>query len=166
MSARQFYKVNTETPLTYKYLQSTLQISFFLIVRAVDGDKGINNRVTYSITRGPSYLFDIDATSGTVFTTAQLDREAPDNGDGSFILEITVKEVSKVIPAPSVSTEVTIVVMDVNDETPTFRSSRYVAEINENAAQNTPVTFIGDAIPEVYDHDLVSIWIFLFFLKM
>ncbi|XP_058798620.1 cadherin-23 isoform X2 [Phymastichus coffea] len=127
-----------------------------LQVRAVDGDKGINNQVTYGITRGPQYLFDIDATSGTVFTTAQLDREAPDNSDGSFILEITVREVSKVISAPSVSTEVTIIVMDVNDETPTFRSSRYIAEINENAPQNTPVTFIGDTIPEVYDHDLGS----------
>jgi cadherin 23 len=125
-------------------------------VRAIDGDKGINNRVTYSITRGPHYLFDIDATSGTVFTTAQLDREAPDNSDGSFVLEITVKEVTKVSPAPSVSTEVTVILVDVNDETPTFRSSRYAAEINENAPQNTPVTFIGDVIPEVFDHDLVS----------
>ena len=51
----------------------------------------------------------------------------------------------------------TIILLDVNDETPTFRSSRYIAKINENAPQNTPVTFIGDAIPEVFDHDLVTI---------
>ncbi|OXU32081.1 hypothetical protein TSAR_007838 [Trichomalopsis sarcophagae] len=127
-----------------------------LQVRAIDGDKGINNRVTYDITRGPRHLFDIDATSGTVFTTAPLDREAPDNSDGSFILEITVKEESSVLPTPSVSTEVTIILMDVNDETPTFRSSKYIAEINENAPHNTPVNFIGDAIPEVFDHDLGS----------
>ncbi|XP_011499950.1 PREDICTED: cadherin-23 [Ceratosolen solmsi marchali] len=127
-----------------------------LQVRAIDGDKGINNRVNYSITRGPHYLFDIDATSGTVFTTAQLDREAPDNSDGSFILEITVKEISNIFPAPSVSTEVTIILVDVNDEIPTFRSAKYTAEINENAPQNTPVTFIGDVIPEVFDHDVGS----------
>ncbi|XP_066601612.1 cadherin-23 [Prorops nasuta] len=125
-----------------------------LQVRAADGDKGINNKVTYSITKGPRYLFDIDATSGLVFTRAQLDREADENLDGTFILEITVKEISKMVPAPSVSTEVTIILMDVNDETPTFRSSSYRAEINENAPQNTPVHFLGDAIPEVYDHDL------------
>lgn len=121
----------------------------------MDGDKGINNKVTYSITQGPRYLFDIDATSGLVFTRAQLDREAEENADGTFILEITVKEVSKIVPAPSVSTEVTIILTDVNDEIPKFRSSRYRAEINENAPYNTPVNFIGDAIPEVYDHDLV-----------
>lgn len=121
----------------------------------MDGDKGINNKVTYSITRGPRYLFDIDATSGLVFTRAQLDREAEENAEGAFVLEITVREVSKIVPAPSISTEVTIILTDVNDETPKFRSARYRAEINENAPHNTPVNFIGDAIPEVYDHDLV-----------
>ncbi|XP_033230917.1 cadherin-23 isoform X2 [Belonocnema kinseyi] len=125
-----------------------------LHVRAIDGDKGINNKVTYSITQGPKHLFDIEPTSGLVFTIAQLDREARENSDGTFILEITVKEVSRIVPVPSVSTEVTVILTDVNDETPTFRSPRYIAEINENAPQNTPVNFIGDAIPEIYDHDL------------
>lgn len=126
-----------------------------LQVRAIDGDKGINNKITYSITEGPKHLFDIEPTSGLVFTIAQLNREAVDNSDGTFILKITVKEISSVvIPPPSVSTEVTVILTDINDETPTFRSSRYIAEINENAPQNTPVNFIGDAIPEIYDHDL------------
>lgn len=89
-----------------------------------------------------------------MFTRGQLDREAEDNNDGTFILEITVKENSKVVPTPSVTTEVTIILVDVNDETPRFRSDRYFAEINENAPHNTPVNFIGDSIPEVYDHDL------------
>lgn len=103
-------------------------------------------------------MFDIEPTSGLVFTIAQLNREAVDNSDGTFILKITVKEISSVvIPPPSVSTEVTVILTDINDETPTFRSSRYIAEINENAPQNTPVNFIGDAIPEIYDHDLVSL---------
>ncbi|XP_018347185.1 PREDICTED: cadherin-23 [Trachymyrmex septentrionalis] len=136
-----------------------------LQVRAVDGDKGINNKVTYSITKGPRYLFDIDATSGLVFTRAQLDREAEENSDGTFILEITVKEVSKIIPSPSVSTEVTIILTDVNDETPTFRSMLYRAEINENAPENTPVNFIGGAVPEVFDHDLGSNGTFRIFIE-
>ncbi|KAG5330839.1 CAD86 protein, partial [Acromyrmex heyeri] len=136
-----------------------------LQVRAVDGDKGINNKVTYSITKGPRYLFDIDATSGLVFTRAQLDREAEENSDGTFILEITVKEVSKIVPPPSVSTEVTIILTDVNDETPTFRSMLYRAEINENAPENTPANFIGDAVPEVFDHDLGSNGTFRIFIE-
>ncbi|CAG5108412.1 Similar to Cdh23: Cadherin-23 (Mus musculus) [Cotesia congregata] len=135
-----------------------------LQVRAIDGDKGINNRVSYSISEGPRNLFDIDANSGLVFTRAQLDRESEDNGDGTFILEITVKEISRVVPTPSVTTEVTIILTDVNDETPRFRSDRYVAEINENAPPNTPVNFLGDSIPEVYDHDLGSNGTFQMFI--
>lgn len=56
-----------------------------------------------------------------------------------------------------IQTEVTIIVTDVNDETPTFRSARYVGEINENAQSNTPVTFIGTAVPQVFDYDQVSV---------
>lgn len=59
------------------------------------------------------------------------------------------------LPDPSVQTEVTIIITDVNDETPTFRSARYVGEINENAQSNTPVTFIGTAVPQVFDYDQV-----------
>lgn len=38
---------------------------------------------------------------------------------------------------------------------PTFKSESYVAEIPENSQEGVPVTFMGSAIPEVYDHDLV-----------
>lgn len=56
-------------------------------------------------------------------------------------------------PAPYVTTEVTIILTDINDELPTFRESSYECEINENAQENTPVTFLGDARNDVYDMD-------------
>lgn len=58
---------------------------------------------------------------------------------------------------PSATTEVTVIVTDVNDETPKFRSDRYVGEVLENAQQNTPITFLQDAVPEVFDYDQVCI---------
>lgn len=58
---------------------------------------------------------------------------------------------------PSATTEVTIIVTDVNDETPSFRSPRYVGEVLENAQQSTPITLLQDAIPEVFDYDQVRI---------
>lgn len=42
---------------------------------------------------------------------------------------------------------------DVNDEVPRFRSNSYVGEIAENSQRKTPVTFLGDSIAEVFDHD-------------
>lgn len=61
-----------------------------------------------------------------------------------------------VYPSPSVTTEVTIIVTDVNDETPTFLSRQYTAEINENAEVNVPVNFIGSSLADVFDHDQVN----------
>lgn len=62
-----------------------------------------------------------------------------------------------VYPAPTVRTEVTVILMDVNDETPTFRSKSYACEVNENAPSNTPLTFLGHAVPQVFDYDQVSL---------
>lgn len=63
---------------------------------------------------------------------------------------------SKITPAPSVTTEVTIIITDVNDQEPKFRNNRYECEIVENAPINTPLTFLGNSIPQVADYDLVS----------
>ncbi|CAG9785729.1 unnamed protein product [Diatraea saccharalis] len=125
-----------------------------LQVRAIDGDRGINNRISYSIIAGGEEHFDIDSSSGIVYTINQLDREDPNNSNGAYILEILATEESRTVsPLPSTTTEVTIIVTDVNDETPRFRSERYIGEVLENAQQNTPITFLKDALPEVYDYD-------------
>lgn len=80
-----------------------------------------------------------------------------------FVLKLKAREEShEVFPAPEVKTEITVIVTDVNDEVPTFRSARYVAEINENAQVNTAVSFIGPVIPQVFDYDQVSVPLQLF----
>ncbi|XP_072938602.1 cadherin-23 [Epargyreus clarus] len=125
-----------------------------LQVRAIDGDRGINNRISYSIISGGEEHFDIDSSSGIVYTVNPLDREDPNNSNGAYILEILATEESHVVsPLPSTTTEVTIIVTDVNDEIPRFRSEKYIGEVLENAQQNTPITFLQDAIPEVFDYD-------------
>ncbi|XP_046962418.1 cadherin-23 isoform X2 [Vanessa cardui] len=125
-----------------------------LQVRAIDGDRGINNRISYSIISGGEEHFDIDSSSGIVYTISPLDREDPSNSNGAYILEILATEESHMVsPLPSATTEVTIIVTDVNDEEPRFRSDRYIGEVIENAQQNTPITFLQDAIPEVFDYD-------------
>lgn len=85
-----------------------------------------------------------------------LDREDSKNQEnGAYILEIVATERSKVRPVPAVRTEITIILTDVNDETPSFRSDAYEAEISESAQENTPVTFIGNTKNGVFDYDQV-----------
>ncbi|XP_063618733.1 cadherin-23 [Cydia splendana] len=125
-----------------------------LQVHAIDGDRGINNRISYSIISGGEEHFDIDSSSGIVYTVSQLDREDPRNSNGAYILEILATEESRMVsPMPSATTEVTVIITDVNDETPRFRNDKYVGEVLENAQQNTPITFLQDAVPEVFDYD-------------
>ncbi|XP_062536316.1 cadherin-23 isoform X2 [Armigeres subalbatus] len=124
-------------------------------VKAIDGDRGINNRIRYSIDQNTSSPFRIDTNQGTILTTQKLDREdARNRANAAYILEIVATEQnSKIKPSPSVKTEVTIIITDINDETPTFRSYSYESEINENAQENTPVSFLGFARNEVFDYD-------------
>ncbi|XP_022254266.1 cadherin-23-like [Limulus polyphemus] len=143
--------------------------SSVLTVKAVDGDRGINNDVKYRINKGGNGLFLMDRDSGVVIVKEPLDRESVDNIDnrnGAFILEIeAIEDAPFVYPPPSVITEVTIILTDVNDETPTFRSKSYIAEVNENAQASVPVSFIGNSVPEVFDHDQGTNGTFQLFLE-
>lgn len=123
-------------------------------VKAVDGDRGINNRIKYTIERNP--FFAIDEFQGFVYTIKELDREDLDNQvNGAYILKLRATEVPKSgARGPFVETEVTIFITDVNDETPTFMEEFYRCEISENAQINMPVTFIDEVENTVFDHDV------------
>ncbi|KAJ8972931.1 hypothetical protein NQ317_011741 [Molorchus minor] len=104
-----------------------------LQVTAVDGDRGVNNRIEYSLSSNSltsiSDVFVINPDTGIVFTESALDREALPSGSGTYILQITATEVGgKVTPAPTATTEVTVMVTDVNDEVPRFKYDRYECE--------------------------------------
>lgn len=127
-----------------------------LRVRAIDGDRGINNPIAYSLEAND--LFDINPHTGVVHTLTELDREEQsDQVNGAHILRITATELSKTnsqVASTTVRTEVTIIVSDVNDEIPTFGETVYRCEVNENAQTNTPLNFMDQDVQNVvFDHD-------------
>ncbi|KAF5272299.1 hypothetical protein FQR65_LT04956 [Abscondita terminalis] len=128
-----------------------------LQVSAVDGDRGINNPILYSLTSNDlkEDLFTIDHETGVLLTASQLDRESLTSNSGTYILQITATEIGSSFThhPPSAVTEVTIMITDVNDERPRFRSLHYECEVSENVPNNTPLTFLPKFIPEVYDYD-------------
>lgn len=124
-----------------------------LRVKAIDGDRGVNQRIVYSFDSSNEY-FAIDPKDGIVYLIQELDREDPSVVNGALILTITAEEDSTL--RPKVSTEVTVLVLDVNDQAPAFRGQQYIAEIDENSPANMPVTFVGaGSLAEVYDYDQV-----------
>ena len=79
-------------------------------MRAVDGDRGINNPISYQILSGATDLFAITPESGIVYTQAEIDRESEPTG--AFILAIRAIEegISSEGEKPFLDTEVTIMI--------------------------------------------------------
>lgn len=170
--------VFTSVPSVTRIPEDTPVGGMVLQITAIDGDRGVNNPIKYRITKGDNGLFTINSNTGIVSVAKKLDRESANNelsttsssstifGSASYILEIEATEVTSIIrPPPSTTTEVTIILTDVNDEIPKFRSSSYTAEILENSPPDMPVTFTGRMSksngdvagnflsPQVYDLD-------------
>ena len=125
-------------------------------VKAIDGDRGVNNRIRYSLLddrQQSGDYFEIDADSGSVTVKTELDREGSAGvSNGAYVLTVVATEVDD-RAQPSATAEVTVLVLDVNDETPRFRSAQYVAEVDENSPVNMPLTLVGGSVAHVFDHD-------------
>lgn len=70
-----------------------MKFYYFLFVdtvRAVDGDRGVNNGISYSISNEARHIFGIDEYSGIVSNLKSLDRESPSTNNGAYIVQITV----------------------------------------------------------------------------
>ncbi|XP_037679036.1 cadherin-related family member 2 isoform X2 [Choloepus didactylus] len=100
-----------------------------LKVEAVDGDKGINDPVTYSISNSTrSGWFDIGA-DGVIEVSGSLDREQLLEEDEEVHLQVTATEIHPNIygQEAKVSIWVTLRVTDVNDHKPEFYNCTLLA---------------------------------------
>lgn len=62
-------------------------------MRAVDGDRGINDKIIYSIISGPQ-LFSIDEETGVISTASLIDREDDSllNSNGAVVIQVRATE--------------------------------------------------------------------------
>ena len=105
-------------------------------VLAMDSDLGTNSEVTYSFelvnaTSGSPNPFTINETSGLLQTTVLLDREEQEE----YTLVVTATDRGN--PAMSASVIGTVIVLDVNDNTPEFSQNQYEVSVPENAEIGT-----------------------------
>ena len=105
-------------------------------IEAVDNDQGPNGTVTYRILEGAEGKFAIDSQTGEIFTNGSLDREqvpsytllveAVDNpNNSSFALSSVVN--------------VTVIIEDVNDNSPIFEQESYEVSILDNVRRFTEI---------------------------
>ncbi|XP_072446996.1 cadherin-related family member 2 [Chiloscyllium punctatum] len=119
-----------------------------LTITAVDGDRGINDEITYSILNSePSGLFNITAQSGEIVVSHSFDREELLDFNAIVELQVMAKEMHHDINGiiASAVTSVSITVTDINDNTPAF----YNCILGTcNFAESSKVNSFHTSIPE------------------
>lgn len=124
----------TFTSQKVTYIQENTPVDTVVFaVHASDSDSGPNSYVEYSL-RGPfSNKFSVGTIDGDVRLVGELDREELSN------YTLTVVATDKGEPPLSSTMDVTMVVLDVNDNTPSFSQNIYDIEIEENTLTGTDV---------------------------
>lgn len=103
-------------------------------IQAIDGDSGENARLDYRLTDiTPGFPFTINNSTGWITVSNELDRETTD------FYTFGVEARDNGIPVMSSSASVSITVLDVNDNVPTFTEKFYSLKINEDAVVGTSV---------------------------
>uniref|UniRef100_A0A4W6BX21 Cadherin domain-containing protein n=1 Tax=Lates calcarifer TaxID=8187 RepID=A0A4W6BX21_LATCA len=132
----------TFTSQKMTYIQENTPVDTVVFTaQATDADSGPNSYVEYSL-RGPyGNKFSIGTVDGDVRLVGELDREELSN------YTLTVVATDKGEPPLSSTMDVTMMVLDVNDNTPSFSQNIYDIEIEENTLTGTDViqVFASDA---------------------
>ncbi|NXT85484.1 PCD23 protein, partial [Zapornia atra] len=116
------------TSLPLSYIMEDVEVGFLVHhIIAKDPDEGRNGQVTYHILSGnENKSFVLDKITGLLTTAQLLDREIQER------YSLTVMALDDGSPALSATQVLTIVLLDVNDETPIFLKQFYEAAVHEN----------------------------------
>ncbi|NXT34998.1 PCD23 protein, partial [Pelecanoides urinatrix] len=114
------------SPLSY--VMEDVEVGFLVHrIIAKDPDEGRNGQVTYHVLSGnENKAFVLDKITGLLTTAQLLDREIQEH------YSLTVMALDDGSPALSATQVLTIIVLDVNDETPIFLKQFYETAVREN----------------------------------
>ncbi|NWZ95637.1 PCD23 protein, partial [Nesospiza acunhae] len=107
--------------------------SAILDLSASDEDAGLNGEVMYSLIDDTYGAFAIDSVTGSIITTKALDRETKSH----YTFRAVASDCSTHFPRST--TVMTVLIQDVNDNTPKFEQSYYKASIWEGQSHKTDI---------------------------
>uniref|UniRef100_A0A8C9QL23 Cadherin related 23 n=1 Tax=Spermophilus dauricus TaxID=99837 RepID=A0A8C9QL23_SPEDA len=125
-------------PFAAEVLEGTpAGVSVYQVV-AIDLDEGLNGLVSYHMQVGmPRMDFLINSSSGVVITTTELDRERI----AEYQLRVVASDAGT--PTKSSTSTLTVRVLDVNDETPTFSPAVYHVSVSEDVPREFRVVWLN-----------------------
>ncbi|KAM9332564.1 protocadherin-16 [Pholidichthys leucotaenia] len=106
-----------------------------LVVTATDADDELNGKVLYFLSREAHGAFTVDENSGRITTSAPLDREKL----ASYSFQVFAVDLSPAAPRNS-SAQVTVTILDVNDNAPFFIQDPLVIEVSSRRSQRVLAT--------------------------
>ncbi|XP_040282633.1 protocadherin-16 [Bufo bufo] len=113
------------------------------VLKAWDPDMGSNGQLQYHLKDGdPSQDFSLDPTTGALSTSRALDRESV----SEYQLTVIVHDSGD--PSLTASSTISVSVLDLNDNTPTFSTSSFNAELPEDAAVGSLVLKLNALDPD------------------
>ncbi|KAA0703962.1 Protocadherin Fat 3 FAT tumor suppressor -like protein 3 [Triplophysa tibetana] len=104
-------------------------------LQANDPDEGLNRKIVYSLVDSAGGMFSIDPCSGVVILERSLDREVQD----SYQIRIKATDLAGATGSLSTQVDLTIMVLDVNDNPPVFQKQDYAVTLPEDVAVGTEV---------------------------
>lgn len=122
------------TPFQASVLEN-VPIGYSVIhIQAIDADSGNNAHLEYHLTdTSPSFPFIINNSTGWITVSMELDRETTE----FYTFGVEAKDHG--VPVMSSSASVSVTVLDVNDNVPTFTQKLYNLKMNEDAPVGTSV---------------------------
>lgn len=119
------------------YREESPKDTSILIISASDADSGINANIRFSIVGNGTNYVKINPLSGLVSQAdSLLDREI------SSYFNFTVRAADMGSPSMSSEINVSLVLVDINDNSPQFNKSEYRAYVMENQPIGTPILVV------------------------
>ncbi|XP_015197069.2 protocadherin Fat 3 isoform X3 [Lepisosteus oculatus] len=113
-------------------------------LQANDPDVGVNRKVVYSLVDSANGFFSIDKSSGIIVLEKTLDREQ----QGLYNITVRASDQGKSVQLSSL-VNVTITVLDINDNPPVFERRDYLATVPEDVALGTEVLTVYAASKDI-----------------
>lgn len=95
-----------------------------LQVKATDNDAGLNAKIRYSLSGEKADIFRIDQDTGAIITAAPLDRETI----SVYSITLMAQDSSPIEPKAT-AVNLTITIIDQNDNSPTFQQSSFIINV-------------------------------------
>ncbi|XP_062869869.1 protocadherin Fat 3 [Trichomycterus rosablanca] len=102
-------------------------------VQASDPDEGMNRKILYSLASSADGVFSIDPSLGVVMLEKPLDRELQD----SYRVRVQAADLAGEADSLSTQVDLTVMVLDVNDNPPVFPKHDYAVTVPEDVAVGT-----------------------------